>query len=74
MEIKIIEGKEFVDLSTVRSVLDSRGFIEMFESNLSRCKTFVMAYEEVEVIHEKITGRRRYSGYDSFSHVKYRLK
>ena len=74
MEIKIIEGKEFVDLSTVRSVLDSRGFIEMFESNLPKCKTYVEAYERVEAIHEVITGRRRYCNYTSFGNVKARIR
>jgi hypothetical protein len=72
--IETINGRKFVDLVIVRQVLDTRGFIEMFENNLPRCKTFVQAYEEVEIIHEQVTGRRRYSGYDSFSHVKYRLK
>ncbi len=74
MIIKTIEGRQFVDLLTVRKVLDTRGFIAMFESNLCRCRTFVDAYEEVEVIHERITGRRRYSDYVSFSHVKSRLR
>jgi hypothetical protein len=74
MIIKVIEGRQFVDLVTVREVLDTRGFIAMFENNLSKCKTFIQAYEEVEIIHEQITGRRRYINYGSFSNVKARLK
>jgi hypothetical protein len=72
--IETINGRKFVDLVIVRQVLDTRGFIEMFENNLSRCKTFVQAYEEVEVIHEQVTGRRRYTNYVSFSNVKGRLR
>jgi hypothetical protein len=72
--IETINGRKFVDLVIVRQVLDTRGFIEMFENNLSRCKTFVQAYEEVEVIHEQVTGRRRYTNYVSFSNVKARLR
>jgi hypothetical protein len=72
--IETINGRKFVDLVIVRQVLDTRGFIEMFENNLSRCKTFVQAYEEVEIIHEQVTGRRRYINYTSFSNVKARLR
>jgi|LakMenEpi03Aug12_release.lakeMendotaPanAssembly.Ray.scaffolds.fasta_scaffold1387464_2 hypothetical protein len=72
--IETINGRKFVDLVIVRQVLDTRGFIEMFENNLSRCKTFVQAYEEVELIHEQVTGRRRYTNYVSFSNVKGRLR
>jgi hypothetical protein len=72
--IETINGRKFVDLVIVRQVLDTRGFIEMFENNLSRCKTFVQAYEEVEIIHEQVTGRRRYTNYVSFSNVKARLR
>jgi hypothetical protein len=72
--IETINGRKFVDLDIVRQVLDTRGFIEMFENNLSRCKTFVQAYEEVEIIHEQVTGRRRYTNYVSFSNVKGRLR
>jgi hypothetical protein len=72
--IETINGRKFVDLVIVRQVLDTRGFIEMFENNLSRCKTFVQAYEEVEIIHEQVTGRRRYTNYVSFSNVKGRLR
>jgi len=71
--IETINGRKFVDLVIVRQVLDTRGFIEMFENNLPRCKTFVQAYEEVELIHEQVTGRRRYASYVSFSNVKARL-
>ncbi len=74
MVIKVIEGRQFVDLVTVREVLDIKGFISMFENNLCRCKTFVEAYEEVEIIHEQVTGRRRYTNYNSFSNVKARLR
>ena len=72
--IETINGRKFVDLVIVRQVLDTRGFIEMFENNLSRCKTFVQAYEEVEVIQEQVTGRRRYTNYVRFSNVKGRLR
>lgn len=49
-------------------------FIRVFESNLSKKSTYKEAYEASEREHEKITGNRRYSDYESFRTVRSRIK
>jgi len=69
-----IEGVRFVDLTIVHKISNARGFVEVFEANLSKYSKFIDAYEATEDIHEAVIGRRRYSDYANFSHIRARLK
>jgi len=69
-----IEGVRFVDLIIVHKISNARGFVEVFESNLPKYSKFVEAYEATEALHEVVIGRRRYSDYDSFRHIREQLK
>jgi hypothetical protein len=60
-------------MSNLLSILTSDGFNERFEENLKRYSLpQTRAYEITEKEHEKIIGRRHYSGFDSFRKVRSR--
>jgi len=45
-------------------------FNKTFESNLTNSQTYTEAYELTEKSHYEITGRRRYSCYNSFRNIR----
>lgn len=70
--IEIIKGKEFGSLELIRQLTSVDGFIYIFENNLKEGNSLKTAYEKTEELHELFIGKRRYSCYDSFRHVRIR--
>jgi len=56
----------------MRMNVSTSDFIKLYESNLSPKITYKTAYEKAEEQHQKITGNRRYSDYDTFRVIKSR--
>lgn len=54
-------------ISQVRQLSTTNGFVEAFQQNIAECRTFYQAYELTETQHEAIFGRRKFSSYHSFS-------
>lgn len=54
-------------LSQVRQLSTTEGFVEAFQQNIADCKTFFEAYEVTERAHESLFGKRKYSCYHSFA-------
>lgn len=54
-------------LSQVRQLSTTEGFVEAFQKNIADCRTFYEAYEFTETQHEQLFGKRKYSSYHSFS-------
>ena len=54
-------------LEQVRNLSTTEGFCQAFEQNLQDFPTFTEAYEFTESQHEQLFGKRKYSGYVSFS-------
>lgn len=46
-------------------------FNKKFEGNMTCATTYVEAYEMTENIHYELTGKRRYSEYNSFRKARY---
>lgn len=57
-------------LSQVRQLSTTDGFVEAFHQNLPTSKTFLEAYEVTEIAHEELFGKRKYSCYQSFATVR----
>jgi len=55
-----------------RMQLTDDGFNEMFEAQIKLHPTYRAAYESVEVFHELLFGKRRYSDFKSFETVRNR--
>ena len=49
-----------------RKLLSAQGFEEYFEMMKELYPSYKAAYERLETFYESITGKRRYSEYDSF--------
>lgn len=47
-------------------------FIDDYNEEAKKARTYREAYEEAERRHKEKTGKRKYSNYDSFRHVKNR--
>jgi len=57
------------DLLT-NSTMTAAGFEEVFFSEMGTSTTYMEAYEKVEIFHEQVFGKRKYSDYNSFRNVK----
>lgn len=55
-----------METSNIRLQIDSNSFDNLFEEKLGSTPTNSQAYEAAESEHEKLTGHRKYSGYDSY--------
>ena len=64
------DGILWVRVDLIQSISTTSGFNVIFERNLTEKPTFLEAYEATEAIHEHAMGARKYSCYDSFSHVR----
>lgn len=49
-------------------------FVQEFERQRRNSTSNIQAYDRTEDIHEDLTGRRRYSDYESFRRTRQRLK
>ena len=47
-----------------------KGFDERFWKHAKESKTYIEAYEKTEMEHEKHSGKRRYSDYNSFRNCR----
>jgi hypothetical protein len=58
----------------IRAILTTEGFIRYFFQMIrdNPAITQTDAYEKTEKEYEEITGRRKYSGFDSFRQIKKR--
>lgn len=45
-------------------------FAAIYEKLVPKSKTYVDAYETVEIMHQEVFGKRRYSDYNSFRNVR----
>jgi len=56
--------------NSMRLQAETGDFIRVFEANISQKRTLRAAYEATEKEHERLTGHRKYGGYQSFSRVR----
>lgn len=61
-------SKDFLQNCT----MTADGFEQLFFTEARTSSTYMEAYEKVEVIHEQMFNKRRYSDYDSFRKTKER--
>lgn len=61
-------------LNSMRLVAETSSFIRCFEEKISSKQSPQNAYEATERDHERLTGRRKYHDYSSFSVVRSRKK
>lgn len=52
------------------ATMTAAGFEEVFFDETRTSATYVEAYEKVEVFHEEVFGKRKYSDYNSFRNSK----
>lgn len=63
-------NKELQELpEKMRQLLNRDGYFEFYQQLLKSCRKRSEAYEILEENYQKITGKRRYSEFDSFKHV-----
>jgi hypothetical protein len=63
----------WIPVEFIRSVSTTESFNKTFEGFLVGTTSFIEAYENTEQRHEQIMGVRRYSGYDSWRHVREKI-
>ena len=56
------------------ATLTAHGFEEVFFSEARTSSTYTEAYEKVEIWHEELFGKRKYSDYNSFRNTKTQRK
>lgn len=60
-----------MESESIRLNLDAETFAKIFNEHLPQTDTYEQAYERAEEQHEKLTGHKRYSNYDSFRIARY---
>ncbi len=56
---------------SIKLQMDKKSFDTLYETKISQSETNEKAYEASEEEHEKLTGSRRYSSYDSYRRCRY---
>lgn len=73
MAAKKLNETMWIPVEYIRSVSTTESFNKTFEGFLIGTTSFREAYENTEERHMQIFGSYKYSGYDSFAHVRKKM-